>query len=491
MRRSSRVVWAWAAWFALGSAGGLARAGAPVPEGLAERVRAVTDAVLARHVDPPTRQEMILSGLRAAYKAAGRPIPNGLAQRISALSDPEALGALLAEMWPEPAKADAKADLGEAMMDGLLAAVPGGAELEPEKQRKVNESMEGNTYVGIHVALGKSNPDDLVTFQEVFEGGPAERAGIRRGDVLERVEGKLVAGRPLMEVIDQLRGAAGTDVVVGVRTPPNGPVRTVKMTRGLLPRTSVAGVRKRSDGGWDVCLDAQGAGPVGYLKVTEIMGSTPQELRAMAGRMETEGALALIVDLRGVRHASLHPTVLLADAFLDGGTIGRVRGTDRVETFRADPDALFRGRPLAVLVDENTGGEAAWLAAALQDNRRAVVVGRPLLPSSAVTGRVPVLDAAYSLKMITGTLERGDGRAFGSPVAAPSENPAGRILARGVRRVEKDAFVPDIVVEPRSNSAEARVRPRPGTAAEANGPIASDPVVSRALGKLRGLLNAS
>jgi carboxyl-terminal processing protease len=434
---------------------------------------------------------MILGGLRGAYKAAGRPLPAGLARRISALGDPGALLALMAEAWPEPAAEHAKVDLGELMMDGLLATVPGGAELEPEKQRRVNESMEGNLYVGIHVALSRDEKNDLVLFGDVFEGGPADRAGVRRGDVLESTDGRPVKGRTLMDVVDQLRGPNGTDVVVGVRTPPNGPVRTLKMTRGMLPRTTVAGVRKRPGGGWDVCLDAKGAGPVGYLKVTEIMGSTPQEARAMAGRMEAEGAEALIVDLRGVRQASLHPTVLLADALLDGGTIGRVRGTDRVETFQADADTLFRGRPVAVLVDENSVGEAAWLAAALQDNRRAVVVGRPLQLSSAVTGRVPVLDGAYSLRMATGTLERGDGRAFGSPVTASPEVTAGRILARGVRRGEKADLVPNIVVDARAPGGDVPGRARTAPSSGPDVALAPDPVVSRALAKLRDLLRAS
>src|SRR5262249_30363665 len=159
--------------------------------------------------------------------------------------------------------------------------------------------------------------------------------------------------------------------------------------------------RKRTDGGDDLCLD--GPGPVGYLRVEQINGSTPQELRALARRLEDQGARALILDLRSAM-AGLHPTVLLADSLLDGGTIRPVRTGERVETLRAEPDALFPGWPLAVLVDESTDATAVWLAAALQDNRRAVVVGTGNARVGIVRTVVPVGVGDWSVDMPTGRL---------------------------------------------------------------------------------------
>jgi carboxyl-terminal processing protease len=186
------------------------------------------------------------------------------------------------------------------------------------------------------------------------------------------------------------------------------------MTRGQLPRTTVRGVRKRSVGGWDVRLD--GPDPIGYLQITEITASTPHELRKWARQLESEGNRALVLDLRGLHGTSLHPTVILADALLDRGTIGRVRTLQGETTYQADPDTLFRGWPLVVLVDFTTSGTAEWLAAALQDNRRAVLVGTPTNSTRAVPGdavvrsTVPVGDGAWSVTLVTGCLQRGDGR---------------------------------------------------------------------------------
>ena len=129
---------------------------------------------------------------------------------------------------------------------------------------------------------------------------------------------------------------------------------------------------------------------------------------------------------------AVHSAVLVADSLLEQGTIGRVRTTRGQTTYQADSDALFRGWPIAVLVDQNTAGAAEWLAAALQDNHRAVVVGSPSrgahqarpfggLPmeddgagpfeyEATVKSTVPVGDGRWSIAMVTGHLERGDGR---------------------------------------------------------------------------------
>jgi carboxyl-terminal processing protease len=449
----------------------------------------VTDAVLAHHVDPPARQQMILDGLKAVYKAAGRPVPNGLAQKVSAVADPSRIDALLAEALATVADHAPKADPGPAMIEGLLSGVPGGAELIPERQQRVNEQVEGNLYVGIHVALGMDDKLKRPTFKEVFPGGPADRAGVRNDDVLEAVDGTPVEGEPLARVIDRLRGAEGTDVTIGVRTPPSSQARTLTLRRGRMPRATVGAVRKKGDGGWDVCLRADNAGPVGYLKVNEINGSTPQEVRLMARRMEEEGAEALILDLRSVPPASLHATVLLADALLDGGTIGRVRWTDRVETFRAEPDALFRSRPIAVLIDGSTGPEAAWLAAALQDNRRALLLGQPANPPAGVQTIIPVLGGAYALRLTTGVLERGDGRPLGSAVA---DRRIPRLMmappAGGDTRPPAGGVTPDVVVASRPVPASFTNRRQPAATLESAAGPAGDPVVSRALERLRGML---
>ena len=111
------------------------------------------------------------------------------------------------------------------------------------------------------------------------------------------------------------------------------------------------------------------------------------------------------------------------------GVIGRVRTAEREVTYQADADALFRGLPIAVLVNRGTSGTAEWIAAALQDNHRAMIVGSPtysatvatrggIHPAVDVTSRVAVGDGSWSIELTTGYLERGDGRRLSSDASA-------------------------------------------------------------------------
>ena len=155
-----------------------------------------------------------------------------------------------------------------------------------------------------------------------------------------------------------------------------------------------------------------GSQAIAYVKLNELVGSTPHELRKLAAQLERNRTRAIILDLRGTRSTSAHTALLVADSLLDHGTIGRVRTSHGETTYQADADALFRGWPMAVLVDRNTSGASEWLAAALQDNKRAVVIGAPtssagINPGNAVVKTLlPLKGGEWSLSLATGVLER-------------------------------------------------------------------------------------
>jgi C-terminal peptidase prc len=404
-----------------------------MPAELARHVQEITDTVLEHHIDPPARQQMVLSGIKALYRAAGVAVPLGLGGRVSAVSTPEQLAALLAEVWPKTtAKPVAVKALEDALLEDLVAAVPGDAELMTAKDARVAEQMAGNRYVGIHITLGMDDKEKRPMMPSIFPGGPAARAGIQAGAIIEEIDGADTKGMKLRDAVDRLRGDEGTDVTLKFRQPKETTSRTVKITRGQLPRATIVGFgASPSDEGR---LRLGVPDPIGYLRITEITASTPHELRKLAQRMDGEGIRAVVLDLRGIRSSgsAVHPAVLLADSLLERGAIGRVRTARGETTYTADADALFRGRPIAVLVDQDTSGTAEWLAAALQDNHRAVIVGSPtagahrrrlvspgvspvedawpMANETIVKATVPVGDGRWSISMATGTLERGDGR---------------------------------------------------------------------------------
>jgi carboxyl-terminal processing protease len=479
-----------------------ARVPAPaVPPDLARLVQEITEAVLDNHIDPPARQQMILSGIKALDGVAGVPALPGLGRRVSEITTPEQLAALLKEAWPRTtAKPIAVKKLEEALFEGLLVPVPGGAQLMTAKERNANEQLAGNRYVGILVALSRDEKVQRPVFHEVMSGGPADRAGVKKGDLFEEVDGVDTKGMELREVVERTRGDEGTDVTIKVRSPKEAKARTLRITRGRassdqLFHATVEGVRKLASGDWKVRLDVPD--PVGYVKITDIGASTPHELRKLASRMESEGVRALAIDLRGAGAGgtalAVHSAVLVADNLLERGTIGRVRTVRGETTYQADSDALFRGWPIAVLVDQNTSGTAEWLAAALQDNHRATIVGWPTrgaqratypdgLPfenarygpyEAAVKSSVPVGHGRWWISMATGSLGRGDGRSLADrDPAAFAEGPS--------REKAKGGVQPDRVLPPPQNGFAflpnaIRLRRAPEQKAETPGQPAEKP----------------
>jgi len=383
---------------------------ATVPPGLAERAWAITDAVLARSIDPPPRQVMLLVGLKALRNAGGMTAPPALAREVSAVTTADQFAVILGKFWPAPGPSASVGQLRSALIDGMLSVVPGDAELISGKDLRVAEQVEGNLYVGIQIALGYDDAAKLPVIATVLQGGPADKAGAKDGDIIEAVEGVEMVGLPLKEIVDRLRGPRGSEVSLRLRRPGVAEPMARTMTRDVLPRKTVEGLRKRPGGGWDVRLDGPSA--IGYLKLKEIVGSTPSELAEWSRQLEAEGLRALVLDLRERSHSNLHAAILLADALLDRGTIGRIRSADSVEIIRAEPDALFAGWPLAILVGDKMSAETRWLVAALEDNKRAAIVGVPNGPDLEVRSAVPLPGGEWSVMMATGLLERVDGRPF-------------------------------------------------------------------------------
>jgi carboxyl-terminal processing protease len=411
---------------------------------VARQVRAITDAVLEQGVRSPARQQMILCGIQSLYREAGSPEPEGLATRVSSLAAPEELAALPAAIWPEaPREGVSPEALERALLEGLLEPVPGGS-LVSAKEARVAEQFRGNRYVGLQIALSYDAKAKRPVIKTVLRGGPADRAGIRDDEILEAIDGEDTEGRGLEAAVDRLRGAEGTVVEIRVRRRPDDEARTLRITREALPRETISGFEHGLREGGAVCLP--GPGPIGYLKIGEIVASTPRELRQAAGRLEAEGARGLILDLRSLGEADLHPTILLADLLLDGGSIGRVRSKGRAVDYRAEPGALFRGLPMVVLIGALTSGPAEWLAAAVQDNRRGVLVGERTRGQALVSSTVPVDHGTWWITLPTDVLERADGQAIAPPAGSyrgQSEGPLPFLRRPGVPEKPEGGVIPD------------------------------------------------
>lgn len=365
---------------------------------------AYTDVVLANHIEPPARQQMLLDGLRAFYRITRQTVPDDLASRVSAVTTERQLTDLIAAALPKAAPD------GQSVEDILLAMFSREAErhgegyLSPERL-KAHQVLEGNRYVGTGIQIRHDPKEDLAQIVVPFPGGPARRAGARPGDLIVSVDGVDMKGRPLREVVKRIGGNEGAPVTVVVRQPGDKETRALKMVRDVIPFNSVMGFRRTGEESWSYRPDA--AAPVGYVRIEEIKASTASELVKVEGKVREQGVKALVLDLRFTRGTDVGHAARLADDLLDGGTLWRTRDAhSRQKEYKADRDCVFRGMPVVVLVGPQTGRMGEAVAAALGDNGRAVVVGEATRGDLVVTSLIPLGEGQGAALLPTGRIER-------------------------------------------------------------------------------------
>ena len=320
----------------------------PLNARLAQRVFQLTDLVLENHIDPPTRQQMILRGLKSTFRAAGAKTPKGLSQSLSAISKEPELATLL-KKWNSQFKGKEE-KLASAFTQGLMASISGRPYLISSEQMRVNSTIAANQYVGTGIVL-RMDKKYGPTMPKVFFNGPAWKAGAKDGDVIVNIDDDDARKMPLQTVLRRLRGAKGSLVTVVVRQPNSDKTRTLKITRNVAFIPTVEGFKQLSAGKWQFTTD--GKKKIAYIRVNRIGSSTSFEIKRIAAKLQREKLSGVILDLR-FGGGSLHDTILLATSLLHSGTIGHIQYTEKRTTHKAKPGALFHGVPMVVLVQRNS-----------------------------------------------------------------------------------------------------------------------------------------
>jgi C-terminal peptidase prc len=445
----------------------------PIPEPAIDRLLNVIDLVLDKHIAPPTRQEMLLSASRNLLQEAKIEATAELSRRASSVSTRTECAEFVGSIWQQAVAAGQSTGAVQRALDlGLLRVVPGEMALLPAKELKVQQQLQANQYVGIGIAL--SQVEGAFTMNLV-PNGPADKAGAKTGDQIESVDGKPTRGLQITGVIDLLRGQEGTEVMLVLKR--GDQTLPLKITRGVVPRETVHG-RSRADERSPGDYQADSSLPIAYVRIAEIGGSTVHELRQIEQKLRAAGMTALILDLQNVNSSDTHYAAMLADGLLAGGMIGRIREGPQVKEVAADRDCLFQDWPLAVLVSEYTAGTAEWVAAALQDNRRATVVGSPTSGEAYVRAPFPIPGTDENLIVPTGTLERPSGKSLARPIGLFPPFDARRMVISERQRAGESVALPwgvqpDIVVAELQVNGKI-IRYAPG--ADGKGPIAQSSV---------------
>ncbi|WP_114953641.1 S41 family peptidase [Sphingosinicella terrae] len=283
-------------------------------------------------------------------------------------------------------------------IDGMLNSLdPHSSYLDERGFNSLMTTTDGN-YGGLGLTV--TMEDGAVKVIAPTRETPADRAGIKAGDFITHIDGRLFFGGTLDEAVDQMRGAPGTNVRLTIVRPGRDRPFDVTLTRAIIDIPAVRSeVRDR----------------VGILTITTFNRNTTEATqRAMADIERQLGGppLGYILDLRSNPGGLLDQAVGLSDLFLERGEVVSQRGRRRtdIERYYARPGDAANGAPVIVLVDAGSASAAEIVAAALQDHRRGLVMGERTFGKGSVQTLIPLGRGTTALRLTTARYYTPSGR---------------------------------------------------------------------------------
>ncbi|QYR24284.1 S41 family peptidase [Paenibacillus sp. sptzw28] len=273
-------------------------------------------------------------------------------------------------------------------------------------------------FVGIGVNIREQDGEFII--ESTIKGAPAEKAGLRSGDVFMAVDGKSAKGITLTELKQLVQGKTGTIVKLSIRRQGSGEPLEIPVTRGDVPITTVTFGMKE--------------GKVGEIVVTRFADKTAEEFNRAVDTLLGEGMKALLIDLRGNPGGLLEPTIEIANRFVPkGDTIVQVvyKGESKVITNKSEQKTPWK-LPIAILVDDHTASSAEVLTAALKTTAKAVVVGQKTFGKGIVQNFRQMNDGSV-LKLTEAQWRSPDGQWIhkkGIKPTVPVATPAYALLPR-------------------------------------------------------------
>lgn len=263
-----------------------------------------------------------------------------------------------------------------------------------------NQNMDGS-FSGIGISFNMIN--DTVNVMDVIGGGPAERVGLLAGDRIVTVNGEEVSGKGISadEIRKRLMGEKGTHVIVGVKRNTSKKILEFDIERGDIPVNSIDAFYMIEDG-------------IGYVHINQFGRTTYDEYINALGILAAQGAESFIIDLRGNPGGYLDMAIFMANEFLPKNSpivMTKTRnGTDDRVTV-SDGTGSFPDVPVVVLIDEYSASSSEVFSGALQDNDRALIIGRRSFGKGLIQKQT-VLPDSSALQITVGRYYTPSGRSI-------------------------------------------------------------------------------
>ena len=287
-------------------------------------------------------------------------------------------------------------------IEGMLKTLdPHSSFFDPRAYAQMRERQEGRYYgLGIQIQV----IDGDITVMSIFEGSPAFKKGLRRGDVIARIKGEDAKGWTSEQAVKQLKGPKGTTVNIAIKRRGYDQLIDLEVARDEVHIVSVRGV---------FMIDRE----TGYLKLAEFTETSNQEVGAGLEQLMAKGMKRLVLDLRDNPGGALDQAIAISNRFLPRGdmivfTKGRVANSD--QAYRATEQSEYTHLPVVVLVNRNSASASEIVSGALQDHDRALIVGETTFGKALVQSVYRISENA-GLALTTGRYYTPSGRLIQRP----------------------------------------------------------------------------
>jgi carboxyl-terminal processing protease len=288
--------------------------------------------------------------------------------------------------------------------------------INPHDYKQFDKQSEGKFGgVGVQVGFDRQNRG-LLTVISPMVGTPAYEAGVLAGDVILKIDGKSTEHMRMSEAVDMIQGEPGSKVTLTVAREGSKEPLDIPITRAIIKVPSVLGDLRKSDNPkeWDYFIDHKER--IAYLRLTTFSKTSPAEIKAALTQLEKDGVRALVLDLRNNPGGLLRAAVEISDFFLDDGVIVSTKGRNhKDEVYRARAEGtMLTGPggtvPVAVLINKFSASASEIVAAALQDHKRAFVVGERSYGKGSVQNIILMENETSALKLTTASYWRPSGK---------------------------------------------------------------------------------
>ncbi|MGY9061935.1 MAG: S41 family peptidase [Rhodospirillales bacterium] len=303
-------------------------------------------------------------------------------------------------------------ELIEAAITGMLTSLdPHSSYMNLKNYKEMQVNTRGAFGgLGIQVSMDKG----VVKVISPIDDTPAYRAGIEAGDYITHLDGKMVQGMTLQDAVEKMRGKVGADIKLTIRRKGTPDPFDVTVTRAVIKITSI---RSRLEG------------KIGYVRITSFTEQSNSGLKKAVDKFDKElgdDLLGIVLDLRNNPGGLLDQAIAVSDSFLERGEIVSTRSRNAEDTsrFSARPGDLAKGKPVVVLINGGSASASEIVAGALQDHKRAVILGTQSFGKGSVQTIMP-LPSHGAMRLTTA-----------------------RYFTPSGRSIQGEGVTPDILVEP-------------------------------------------